>query len=303
MSAPASLPWWLVRLPRRRLSRFVGRAARLELPRWLLRPLLGLYARFYGVRREEMARPLGSYASFVDFFTRTLVPGARPLPADATAIASPADGRIAQAGRVEAGTLIQAKGMPYGVDELVAEAGAARTFEGGTYHVVYLAPGDYHRFHWPFDATIESVRHVTGELWPVNAGAVAAVPRLFAVNERVVVTGRVGKDGLGGRYAFVAVGALDVGSIRLAFQDIETNVAVHDHLPGLALDCSPPQHLAAERGAELGLFELGSTVIVVLAPDAGTLDVLPAGQVVRVGEAVGRTSQGHPKPADVASPS
>lgn len=78
MSAPASLPWWLVRLPRRRLSRFVGRAARLELPRWLLRPLLGLYARFYGVRREEMARPLGSYASFVDFFTRTLVPGARP---------------------------------------------------------------------------------------------------------------------------------------------------------------------------------------------------------------------------------
>ncbi|MGE0193122.1 MAG: archaetidylserine decarboxylase [Planctomycetota bacterium] len=287
MSASAAIPKWLQRLPKRRLSRLVGRAARVELPRWLLRPLLAMYARFYGVRREEMARPLRDYASFVDFFTRTLVEGARQLPEDPSAIVSPADGRIAQGGRIEAGTLIQAKGMPYRLDELLADPGVGRAFEGGTYHVVYLAPGDYHRFHWPFDATIESVHHVTGELWPVNAKAVAAVQRLFAVNERVVVAGRLGRDGLGGRYAFVAVGALDVGSIRLAFQDIETNVAAHDDLLGLALDHSPVQHLTAERGTELGLFELGSTVIVVLAPEAGELDALPAGQVVRMGQRVG----------------
>lgn len=290
MSASAAIPKWLQRLPKRRLSRLVGRAARVELPRWLLRPLLATYARFYGVRREEMARPLGAYTSFVDFFTRTLAPGARPLPDDPSAIVSPADGRIAQSGRIEAGTLIQAKGMPYRLDELLADPGAGRAFEGGSYHVVYLAPGDYHRFHWPFDATIESVRHVTGELWPVNAKAVAAVPRLFAVNERVVVAGHLGREGLGGRYAFVAVGALDVGSIRLAFQDLETNVAAHDHLFDLALDHSPVHHLLAGRGDELGLFELGSTVIVVLAPEAGELDLLPTGQRVRVGERVGRAS-------------
>lgn len=285
------IPGWLRRLPRRRLSRWVGRIARTRPPRLVLRPLLGLYARLYGVQRQEMARPLSDYTSFVDFFTRRLVDGARPLAREPDAIVSPADGATARCGRVTAGTLVQAKGLDYTVADLLGDEREARAFEGGTYHVIYLAPGDYHRFHWPFDATIEHVRHVPGELWPVNTKAVAAVPRLFAVNERVVVTGRAGTPG-GGRYAFVAVGALDVGSIRLAFDPVRTNLPEHDLLLGLVLSAPPGDARPARRGDELGWFELGSTVIVLLAPEAGTLDERPAGEVRRMGEAIGRLHPG-----------
>ena len=289
MRGAPELPAWLRRLPRRRFSRAVGRLARLRLPPLVLRPLLGLYARLYGVRRDEMARPLGAYTDFVDFFTRRLKDGVRPLPEDPDAIAAPADGRTARTGEIVRGTLVQAKGLEYTVAELVGEE-HARAFDGGTFHVIYLAPGDYHRFHWPFDATIELVRHVPGELWPVNARAVATVPRLFAVNERVVVLGRAGHDE-GGRYAFVAVGALDVGSIRLGFDDVRTNLASHDALVGQVAAEGRVARLA-RRGEELGWFELGSTVIVLLARTAGRLDACPEGEVRRLGEAIGRL---HPR--------
>ena len=282
MSAPGTPPMWMRLLPRRALSRFVGGAARTPLPGWMLRPLLRMYGKAYGVQWHEMARPLKDYEHVVDFFTRRLKPGVRPMPDDELAIACPADGRIAQSGSVEAGTLVQAKGLTYTVGELLSDEDATSRYAGGTFAVVYLAPGDYHRFHWPFDAEVARVVHQPGDLWPVNKSAVATVPRLFARNERVIVEGTT----QGAPFAFVAVGALNVGSIRLAFHDLRTNRGARATTRTWHLE-DPSEGAGAKRGDELGWFELGSTVVVVLSASAGALTDVPAGTRCLVGDAIG----------------
>ena len=272
-------PPLLVRmLPRRGLSRLTGWFARRKVPGFLLRPMLRIYAKSYGANLDESARPLEDFKSFTDFFTRTLKDGARPMPDDTSAIACPCDGTAAMSGVVEDGTLLQVKGHSYALADLLGDAEEANAFEGGTYAVLYLAPGDYHRYHWPFNGTLDTVRHMRGELWPVNERAVASVERLFAVNERVVCLGDV--DG-GGRFAYIPVGALNVGSIKLSFHDLRTN------RPGKVAAQRWPVSVDAKRGDEFGLFELGSTIVMVLAKDAGSLDVPPAGTTIRMGQPIG----------------
>jgi len=265
-------------LPRRFVSRLTGRFARLHLPGWMLRPLLRWYAKRYGASLEDAARPLEGYESFVDFFARTLVPGARPLPEDPGAIACPCDGTVSMTGRVEAGRLLQVKGHGYTLGALLGSEADAARFEGGTYAVLYLAPGDYHRFHWPFDGTVETARGLPGDLWPVNERSVASVERLFARNERVACVGRTRG---GGAFAYVPVGALNVGSIRLVFSRARTN-------PLRTAGEAPVGRRWGRRGDTFGWFELGSTVVLVLAADAGTLEAPPPGTKVRMGEAIGR---------------
>jgi len=267
-------------LPRRQVSRAVGALVRMPVPPWLLAPILRVYARQYGANLEEAERPPGGWRSFLAFFTRHLADGARPLPDDPAVIVSPADGRVHTAGPVAAGRLLQAKGIDYALDELLGDADEARLFEGGTQLTVYLSPGDYHRFHWPLDGTIHTVRHLPGDLWPVHTQAVATKPGLFAVNERVVASGEAAG---GGAFAVVAVGALNVGSIRLSMHPVRTNrdgPARVRAWPGL--------DVRVARGEEMGWFEMGSTLVVLLAPETGTLDPLAAGAGLRVGEPVGR---------------
>jgi phosphatidylserine decarboxylase len=270
-------------LPRRLVSRALGFLARRRLPGFLLRPLLRVYVRRAGVDLEEAARPLKDYRSFTDFFTRALRDGARPLPGDPAAVACPCDGRVSSAGRVHEGTLLQVKGHAYPLAELLDDAQAARALEGGSYVVLYLAPGDYHRFHWPFDGRLDDLRHVPGDLWPVNPRSVAGVERLFVRNERVVCLGRTAA---GGRFAYVPVGALNVGSIRLAFHDVRTNRA-RARAPR-----SWPLAVEGRRGEAFGRFELGSTLVLVLAADAGRLEPPPAGTRVRLGEPLGTIGGG-----------
>ena len=272
-------PPLIVRLiPRRFVSRLMGRFARLRLPGFLLRPFLRWYARRYGAVLDDAARALGAGTSFVDFFTRTLKPGARPLPADPRAIACPCDGTVSMGGTVEAGLLLQIKGHAYALSDLLGSAEDAARFEGGTYAVLYLAPGDYHRFHWPFDGVLASCRGVPGDLWPVNERSVRSVERLFARNERIVCLGRVAS---GGDFAYVPVGALHVGSIRVACARVRTNPLRQADEPA-----SGPYW--GKRGDEFGWFELGSTVVLLLAQEAGVLDDLAPGKKVRMGQAIGR---------------
>ena len=273
-------------LPRRGLSRLTGWFARRRVPGFLLRPMLRVYAKRYGAKLEEAARPLEDFHSFTDFFTRTLKDGVRPMPEDPRAIACPCDGTAAMSGPVEDGTLLQVKGHAYALADLLGDADEAAAFEGGSFAVLYLAPGDYHRYHWPFGGTLDTVRHVRGDLWPVNERAVESVERLFAVNERVVCLGHVrASDGSeGGRFAYVPVGALNVGSIKLAFHDLRTNRT------GKVAAQRWPVAVDAERGAEFGTFELGSTIVLVLAPQAGTLTPPAPGSTVRVGETIGSLS-------------
>ncbi|MDJ0975336.1 MAG: archaetidylserine decarboxylase [Planctomycetota bacterium] len=281
MTQPLKRPPAFVRaLPRRLVSRFMGQVGRLQAPSFLLQPILRVYCKAFGVDEAEMVRPLASYTSFLDFFTRPLKAGVRPLPEDPHAIVSPADGTVQNAGNVEAGTILQVKGLPYRVSDLLGSERDAAPFEGGTFLTAYLSPGDYHRYHWCFDGTVHTVRHLPGDLWPVNEGAVYGVPGLFARNERVAVLGRTTS---GHAFAYVPVGALNVGSIRLTFHDVRTN-------RGRAAQprtWDVPDHVAT-RGAECGCFEFGSSIVLLLERGAGAFDALEPGARLRVGQAVGK---------------
>ena len=271
----------LVRLlPRKMVSRALGFLAELPVPRALLVPVLKAYSRGFGVDLSEAARPLSAYASFNDFFTRELRAGVRPLDADPRAILSPVDARVYASGTVEAGSVLRVKGVPYRVAELLGSEADAAPFEGGSFVTTYLSPKDYHRIHWPFDGRVDLVRHLPGDLWPVNDGAVAGVPRLFARNERVAILGRTA----GSRpFAMVPVGALNVGSIRLAFHRLRTNRG----------GASVPRELRlagpvmAMRGVEAARFAFGSAVVLLVAKDAGRLDAPPVDAVLRLGARLG----------------
>lgn len=274
-----TLPPGIRVLPRRALSQAAGTVARAPWPRFVLRPAMWLYARVFRVDLEEAEHGLGGYPSFLDFFTRRLRDGLRPLPSDPDAVVSPSDGRVHATGRIEDGSLLQAKGVDYALADLLGSTEAAHALDGGTHLTIHLAPGDYHRFHWPFDAHVEEVIHIAGDLWPVHARAAAALPGLFTANERVVIRGRTRNEGA---FAVVAIGALNVGSIRLAFHPVRTNRGGSARMRTWHVD-GPDAH----RGEEMGLFELGSTLVVLLAPDAGCIDDLPPGTILRACQAVG----------------
>jgi phosphatidylserine decarboxylase len=274
------VPAFVRAMPRRALSRLVGAAVRSPLPRGVLVPLLRAYSWAYGADLTEAATPVESYPTFLDFFVRRLREGARPQDPDPSVIGSPADGKVHATSLVVKGATIQAKGISYTVADLLASPEDAEEFEGATATIVYLAPGDYHRFHWPFDGRIDRVRHVPGDLWPVHPGALAGVPRLFVRNERLPCLGRTAN---GGRFAFVPVGALNVGSIRLAFHGVRTNRGASAHsIRTFSLD------VRGRRGDELGWFEMGSAIVLLLSPEAGVLAPLDPGTRVRVGAPIGR---------------
>ena len=263
-------------LPRKAVSRALGLLAELPLPRLLLRPVLAAYAKGFGVDLSEAGRPLAAYASFNDFFTRELRAGIRPVDADPSAIVSPVDGRVYASGTVEDGTILQVKGVPYRTADLLGSADDAAPFEGGSYATAYLSPRDYHRIHWPLDGEILHVRHLPGDLWPVNDGALAGVPRLFARNERVAMLGRTRA---GHPFALVPVGALNVGSIRLAFHPLRTNRG-GTAVPRTIRFASP---VPAVRGGEAARFAFGSAVVLLLSRAAGVLGRPAPGTIVRVG--------------------
>ena len=271
----------LVRLlPRKMVSRALGFLAELPVPRALLVPVLKAYSEGFGVDLSEAARPLSAYATFNDFFTRELREGARPLDADQRAIVSPVDARVYASGTVEAGSILRVKGVPYRVAELLGSEADAAPFEGGSYVTTYLSPKDYHRIHWPFDGRVDRVRHLPGDLWPVNDGAVAGIPRLFARNERVAILGRTRALE---PFAMVPVGALNVGSIRLAFHRLRTNRGA----PAVVRELRLSGPVAAVKGAEAARFAFGSAVVLLVAKSAGRLDAPPVDAVLRLGARIG----------------
>jgi len=269
-------------LPRKAVSRAIGALAGTAAPRALLAPAIAAYARGYGVDLSEADRPIGAYPTFGAFFGRALRPGARPLDPDPRAVLSPVDGRVHAAGRVEGDLVVPVKGVPFSLRDLLGSAPAAAVLEGGTFAVLYLAPRDYHRIHWPFDGSVSTVRHLPGDLWPVDPVAVDVVPRLFARNERVAILGSAG----GGTFALVPVGALNVGSVRLSFCPVRTNRNAPARPRTHAF--APP--LIVRRGDEVGRFELGSAVVLACSPGCARLDALERGAAVRMGRRIGTLS-------------
>ncbi len=275
-------------LPRGRITRALGHFTEARIPRPLLRPVLALYGRAYDVVMDEAVVPEGGFRSFNEFFTRALRPGVHTIDPDPATVVSPADGRLDDAGPISADRRFSVKGQSYDAATLLDDAAAARAYEGGHYFIVYLSPRDYHRVHSPVDGRVREVRHIPGDLFPVNAMGVRTVPGLFARNERVVVH----VDTPYGSAAVVFVGAFVVGKITLAI-----DAPPRPELGGRAAvrtfaDDTRPTLL---KGAELGAFQLGSTVVVLLSPAARGRWVAAHGVdpvPVRVGDAVARALDG-----------
>ena len=267
-------------LPRTLLTRVAGTLSRLRRPAPLRRLAIRLFVRHYGVDMSEAANPdPDAYESFEAFFTRRLRDDARSWDEDRLALSSPCDGTVSQCGRLDGRRLLQAKGRPYTADALLADPNLAEAFTGGSFATLYLSPRDYHRVHMPQDAVLERMAYVPGGLWSVNELTVTARRGLFARNERLVCVFR----GASSRFAMVLVGALVVGGIRTTWAGRITPRTAEPW------QLTTEARVAFRRGDEMGLFELGSTVIL-LYPDASLAwsPALEAGAPVRLGQTIGR---------------
>jgi phosphatidylserine decarboxylase len=270
--------WLQYLLPQHGISRLVLAATRVRaawFKNWTIRGFLKLY-------RIDMSEAAQSdpyrFASFNEFFTRALKDGARPIANGDDAIASPVDGCVSEAGTIERGLLLQAKGRHYQLAQLLAAQPWASRFEGGSFATIYLAPFNYHRVHMPLRGELRETVYVPGRLFSVNAVTAQHVPGLFARNERVLTL----FDTAFGQFALVMVGALNVGSMATVWAGDITPAArrVIARVP------SPPTTL--QKGAELGRFNMGSTVVLLFEPNRARWDAqLRAGSVVRLGQSLG----------------
>lgn len=267
-------------LPHHAISRLVGRLARCQW-RPFAKRLNRWFAHAYRLDLSDAQRTRADdYTSFNDMFTRRLREGARPMHGDERTIVSPVDGTLSEFGPIDDECLLQAKGRAYTLTALLADERGADEFRGGSFATIYLAPYDYHRIHMPSAGSVRHMALVPGRLFSVNLATAAAVDGLFARNERVVTT----IDGRFGRFALVAVGALNVGSIATDWHGVVTPPAARKKALWRYDDTQ-----VRERGAPWGHFNLGSTVILIwpaasmaLAPD------LQSGQTLRVGQTIGQ---------------
>ena len=286
VTAPAAAGEWLFAtlqraLPQHRLSRVVHRLTRLRAGP-LTRAAIHTFVRAFDVDLRDAAEPgPGQYDSFNTFFTRALRPDARPLDARANTLLCPVDGAVSRLGRLDEGRLVQAKGHAYDVAALLGgDTELAARFKDGAFATLYLSPRDYHRVHMPIDGTLTQTIHVPGRLFSVNAATTAQIARLYARNERVICL----FDTALGPFAVVLVGAIFVGSIETIWHGELTPPRGHRvrRLP-------PPMPAPTlARGAELGRFNMGSTVILLLPAGAARWrQDLGTGSRIRVGEALG----------------
>ncbi len=242
-------------LPKSYLSWFVGHAARLPLPRPLARFSISLFAQAYSIDSTLATRPLESFRSIGDFFTRDLKPECRPIGEGAV---SPVDGTLRSCQELTAsGEATQVKGKTFSVSELLAGDEVVGRFEHGQLWNFYLSPQDAHHIHSPVDGRIVRTIHIPGKLWPVNDWALNSIDRLFAVNERVV---SIIESNLG-TVAVVMVGATNVGRIKLTYSDFVTNRFPWAHKVTTTIEHEAP--IVVHRGQKLGTFMMGSSVLLV----------------------------------------
>ncbi|XP_018600313.1 phosphatidylserine decarboxylase proenzyme, mitochondrial isoform X2 [Scleropages formosus] len=295
-------------IPTRLLSRAWGRLNQVDLPTWLRKPIYSLYIWTFGVNMKEAAvEDLHHYRNLNEFFRRKLKPQARPV-CDSHCVISPADGKILHFGKVRNCEVEQVKGVTYSLEtflgpqtwterlapkkkeeDLTSFQDLLVTKEGNElFHcVVYLAPGDYHCFHSPTDWRVAHRRHFPGSLMSVNPGVARWIKELFCHNERVVLSG----EWTYGFFSLTAVGATNVGSIRIYF-DKELHTNSPRYSKGSYNDFSYVSTLNQEgvnmrKGEHLGEFNLGSTIVLLFEAPRDFNFSLKPGQKIRFGEALG----------------
>jgi phosphatidylserine decarboxylase len=269
-------------LPQKLSGRIVYRLARSRRS-WLKSLLIGGFCRIYDIDlTEARVSDKAAYASFNEFFTRELKSQARPIAGSDEVVVSPADGRLTEFGKLDGDRLLQAKGKQYTTESLLAEQpDLIQSFVGGSFMTIYLAPHNYHRVHAPVAGRLDRGRYIPGKRFSVNAATAATIDDLYCKNERVAlwISSTIG-------YAVVVmVGALNVASL--------TTILSGEIPSGAERLLAAESPLALPRGAEIGRFNLGSTV-VMLFPKGSVewLETLVPGQKLTMGQALGRFTAG-----------
>jgi phosphatidylserine decarboxylase len=260
------------RLPRRALTLLIGRLSRWEQP-LLSRAFIAVWRLFTELDLSE-ARTT-RFRSLHECFTRQLKEGARQVDPDPAVAVSPCDGVVGALGRVREGSVLQAKGFPYTLMDLLGDIELVRTYLQGSFVTLRLTSGMYHRFHAPYDCHIQEVTYISGDTWNVNPITLKRIERLFCKNERAVIRCRLAAAGT--LITLVPVAAILVASIRLHFAD----VLLHLRYRG-------PNNLPCDaklrKGEEMGWFQHGSTIIAFAPPGVSLAAGVRSGSVIRMGQ-------------------
>ena len=270
------------RLPRRALTRLVGWFSKIEHP-WVSHWSIAIWKFFSDLDLSEAKKT--SFTSMHDCFTRELKAGARTVTPDPAWMSSPVDAIVGAHGCIAGTQVFQAKGFPYTLQDLLSEDEDIEYWRNGSFVTLRLTSSMYHRFHAPYDCTVDKVRYFSGDTWNVNPIALRRVEKLFCKNERAFIRARLNGSGPcgGQRIALVPVAAILVASIRLHFLDVLFHL---QYAGSKTIDCVA----GFAKGQEMGWFQHGSTVIV-LAPAGFVLhDGLTEGSHVKMGQGLMRWS-------------
>jgi phosphatidylserine decarboxylase len=267
------------RIPRRLSTQFMGWLSRIEQP-WVCRACISLWRLFSDLDLSEAKKT--RFTSVHDCFTRELKDGARPIDPDPDTLISPCDALVGACGTVTEGSVLQAKGFPYPLMDLLGDAQLVRYYQGGRYVTLRLTSSMYHRFHAPADCRVEQVNYISGDTWNVNPIALKRVERLFCKNERAVIRCRLPQSGA--VITLVPVAAILVASMRLRFLDVLLHLRYRG--PNVI-----PCDAALRKGEEMGWFEHGSTIIVFAPEGARFHESVREGERLRMGQALMRIDE------------
>jgi phosphatidylserine decarboxylase len=265
-------------IPKSLISRVFGCIARIPLPQSLLKSIIRWYSATYGVK-DEYVVPARGFRNLDHFFTRKMKDGSHTIDRSGNCAVSPVDARIDQFGEITDTTIIQAKGIGYSLRFLVPSE-TYRKFLWGSFMTLYLSPGDYHRIHAPVDGTITGYFNVPGKLFTVQDWMVRKLPDLFAKNERLISY----IESAAGAVAVCKIGALNVGRISLSYSPVRTNRMFRRRAE---VFFNPEECVPVRAGDELGIFHLGSTIILLFQRGALSFDNFKQGDTIRMGKRIG----------------
>ena len=261
------------RIPRRGLTLFVGWLSRIE-NRWVCGACIALWRLFSDLDLSE-ARST-RFRSLRECFTRELKDGARSVDGDPSVLTSPCDALVGACGDVMEGSVVQAKGFPYPLIDLLGDPELVRYYQHGRYATLRLTSSMYHRFHAPSDCRVEQVNYISGDTWNVNPIALRRVEKLFCKNERAIIRCRLPSGAL---LTLVPVAAILVASIRLRFLDVQLHLRYRG--PNVI-----PCDVFLHKGEEMGWFEHGSTIIVFAPPGVQLHGNARDGARIQMGQAL-----------------
>lgn len=300
-------------LPLRIISRCWGWLAACYMPVPLRSYVYGWYSQAFGVNLQEALHDdYKYYNSLADFFTRPLKEGVRIID-EKSPLVSPADGKVLHFGSASNSRIEQVKGVNYSLEDFLGPPNWRRGEQETHPHthkdytealkqhhddsttlyqcVIYLAPGDYHRFHSPTNWQPTVRRHFTGELLSVSPKVATWLPGLFCLNERALYMGKWEH----GFFAYTAVGATNVGSVQIYMDDmLKTNKWV-----GLKVGAHANKHeydelvfsgkdqISLKKGELVGQFNMGSTIVLLFEAPKSFKFTIEAGQKIKMGESLG----------------